>query len=340
MAHPYVFQENFESGDNGNFDQSDVDGGGALTFPHWRTLAKQVPRAPMPFRGAYIPQIELSLVDGSGAYMLDNTSFDAATSTTRSIRFNFYVSSDLVMAASDDFEVMVFRAASANTVTVAVRNNAGTIEIGAGQTVGTTRTTELTLGEWHTVELTMLHDGDSGADGTIAFFLDGNQVGATLTSLTQAAVTNFRLGVNAIDAGTTAGRVYYDQLVYDDARVFPHRNRKPEVITITDSEHIFVGPGVIASAALMTSGSSNILYLYDTDVANIDDNESRVVEIDLAKHNSAIGPWYFQNGCYAELTGTDPRGTVVIEKGLQSTWRSKLFIYESSNSMRTYANRN
>ena len=329
MAAPYVFQENFEAGDKGNFDGTTVDGGSALTFPHWKTLRARAD-APMPFRGAYLPQIDLASVDSSGTYFLENTAFDHAADVTRHLRFNVFVTADLVMAASDVFDIFVLRSASAAEVVVSVRNNSGVIEIGAGETTGATRTRTLSLGVWHTIELSMAIDGAADGSGLIDFFLDGNQVGAQIGSLTQAATTNARFGVQAIDAGTTTGRVFFDQIVYDDTRVFPLSTRKPSDIIITDSEHVFVGPGVVSSPTLLTNGASNILHVYDTDTANVNDDQSRIIELDLNTHTSVEGPFYFDKGCYVELGGTDPRGQITIET---QAWQ-RTMIYFDSGQMR------
>ena len=129
MAHPWVFQENFEGGDKGNFDGTSVDGGGALSFLHYTQLT-QLANNPMPFRGAYLPQIEIADVDGSGTYLLENSAFDTAADITRHLRFYLFVTDDLTMAASDIFDILHIRSGSAAEVVVSIRNNSGVIEIG------------------------------------------------------------------------------------------------------------------------------------------------------------------------------------------------------------------
>lgn len=332
MAHPFDFQENYEDGTKGNFDGTTVDGGSALTFLHWKRL-RASSLAPMPFRGAYLPQINLASVDSSGTYFLEDTAFDHSSNVTRHLRFMFFVTSDLVMAASDIFDIFQIRSASLVEFALSVRNNSGAIEIGAGETAGSTRTKTLSLGEWHTVEATLAIQGAGGSSGTIDFFIDGAQVGTQVTGITHVATTNARLGVQNIDAGTTTGRIYYDQVVYDDTRVFPHATRKPSDIIVTDSEHVFVGPGVVSSATLLTTGASNLMHVYDTDTANVNDDQSRKIELDLNTHTSVEGPFYFNKGCYVELGGTDPRGQITIET--QTSLRT--MIYFDSGQMRNAA---
>ena len=311
MAHPWVFQENFEGGDKGNFDGTSVDGGGALSFLHYTQLTK-LANNPMPFRGAYLPQIEIADVDGSGTYLLENSAFDTSADITRHLRFYLFVTDDLTMAASDIFDILHIRSGSAAEVVVSIRNNSGVIEIGAGETAGSTRTTHLTLGKWHAIELSLAIDGAADGSGTIDFFVDGTQVGAQIGSLTQAQITNARFGVQGKDSGTTAGRLYFDQIVYDDARVYPIANRKPKNVIVTDDEHVFIGPGVIDGATLLTTGDSNTMHIYDTDTADANDASSRKVELDLETHTSWDGPIHFEKGCYVDLGGTNPRGQVVI----------------------------
>ena len=332
MSATPVFQENFDDGTKGNFDGTTVDGGTtALFFRHWKALATASDR-PMPFRGAYVPEINLAAVDSSGTYFLENTAFDHTTDVTRSLRFYMWFSTDLVMAASDTFDIFVLRSASVNEVTVSVKNNSGVIEIGAGETAGTTRATKLTLGAWHPVELTMAIDGAANGSGLIDFFIDGDQVGAQIGSLTQAATTNARFGVQAIDAGTTTGRIYFDHIMYDESRVYPFAEHKPFTVEVTDSEHIFVGPGELSAATLRSTGAANTMHIYDTDTANTNDPSSRKVELDLNTHTSFDGPLFFEKGCYVALAGTNPRGEVVVAR--RPVLSRKPYIYQSDAAMR------
>lgn len=339
MAFPWVFQENLESGDKGNFAGTSVDGGGALSFPHWRSLAG-IPAAPMPFRGAYAARVELANVDGSGTYLLETSAFDHTGDVTRYLRFYFFASTDLVMAASDVFDIFTLRSASANEVTISVRNNSGVIEIGAGETAGTTRTSRLHLGVWHSVELALAYDGAADGSGTIDFYLDDYQVGAQITGLTQAASTEARFGCANIDSGTTAGSVYFDQIIYDDtSRVRPIEERKPREIIITDDEHIFVGPGVVSSATLLSTGASNTMHLYDTDTARVADAQAIVIEADLGAYGAYEGPFYFHKGCYVQLNGTNPYGQVVIDLEGRYPCSPGVYVYQSDGAMRSMAYR-
>ncbi len=317
MAFPYTFQENFESGDKGNFDGTTVDGGSALTFEHSRTLAKRSD-TPMPFRGAFLPQIDLADVDGSGTYFLEDTGFDHTGEATQFLRFYFYITNDLVMAASDTFDIFSIRSASLVEVNLAIRNNAGVIELNAGELSGaTTRTVAISTGEWHSIELSLFYAGDGGTDGTIALFFDGVAVGSTITGITHAASTNGRFGVQNIDAGTTTGRVYFDQIVYDNTgRVYPLSKRYANPRIIYDSEQLWIGPGHLDYAALASIGGAvpadnATVRLYDTenissDIFTPESVASYKVELGIKTNVSITRPIYFEKGCYMDLTGTDP----------------------------------
>ena len=317
MAFPYVFKENFESGDKGTFDGTTVDGGPALTFQHARVLSRRSD-TPMPFRGAFLPEINLATVDSSGTYFLENTAFDHAGDVTRYLRFYIFVTTDLVMATSDVFDVFALRSASANEVVISIRNNAGAIEIGAGETAGTTRTTAFSTGRWHCIELALAYDGAADGNGLIDFYVDGLQVGAQITGLTQAASTNARFGVQAIDAGTTAGRVYLDQIIYDDgARLLP-TVRHPNPRIIYDSEQLWIGPGHLDFAAIVNAVAGTTpnvdiqVRLYDTenmlkDILTPEAVFSYKVELSAQASVSITRPVYFEKGCYCDLSiGTDP----------------------------------
>jgi len=324
MAISPTFQENFESGTKGNFDGTTS---GTVTFPHWKTLAATAGR-PMPYRGAYVAQIDLA---DDNSYLLENTGFDLTTQTTYHLRFYFYLSTDLVMAASDRFTMFDLRSASASEVVLDIHNNAGEIRlIGAETAAGSNITYPISLGRWYAVEASMTVDTDAGGDGTLDVYVDGNQAGSQLTTITQANITNARFGVQAIDAGTTTGRLYLDAIVLDDSRVFPFAERKPFVVEVTDDEHVFVGPGVVKGATLRSRGAANTAFIYDTDTADINDVASRKIELDLDTHTTWEGEMHFEKGCYVNVTGTNPRVEITIDRDQRG---HKPYVYQSDAAL-------
>ena len=170
------------------------------------------------------------------------------------------------------------------------------------------------LREWFAVK--SVNDLGSN-DGTIDIFVTPeNTLAATATyaaqvgSLDQGAVTTGSLGIQN-HAATTTGTILIDDFVQDDVRIFPNE-RFPTTFTVTQNAHLFVGPGSIDAAALMTTGGSEILTLWDTDRANVDATQSFRVQLTDGVQTAFTGPLTFQKGCYAVISGTNARAHVIL----------------------------
>lgn len=318
MAFAWTFDENFEDGTTGAFN-SETDANGVLNIRHWRYLLKHPYldsssklRTVMPYRGAYVAEINLAGAD-TNQYLEETDGLDIAADGELYIRFYLYVTSDLTMAASDRFTVLTLQSAGpTDEAVIDIVNNAGTIQIGTAETgataIGSGAFGDLTLDEWHCVELYVNLDEGGGNDGTLDFYVDNVQVGSQITSLDQGAIIQGRLGVIGVDAGSTAGKVYISEFTADDARLYPYRDRDPNPITLTKSQHVFVGPGWIEAAALLSTNADDKIVFYDTDTA--DTNDAEGFELELYAFTSAAGPYFFSKGCYASMSGTAPRGQV------------------------------
>src|SRR3990167_6474831 len=219
MAYAYSFYENFVLGTRGNFD-SETDTDSKLDWQHHSMLTRQLVRSETAWAGPYVMHINLA-TGTADAVVTETGGFDTAASADLGVGFAF-MANGLTMAASDRFTVCsVDSAGPVAEAVVDVRNNAGTIEIlasetGAGATV---RAQPLVQGRWYWVELHITLDAGGGNDGIIRFFLDGQQIGANLTAVDQEAITQLRLGAIGIDAGTTAGRLYFGTVIADNARI-------------------------------------------------------------------------------------------------------------------------
>lgn len=327
MAFPFLFQEHFEAGTAGAFD-SETDTNSKLDFPHYPTLVPH-PNLDIPWSGAYCMRINLAL-GTADAYLEELAGFDAALAATIHARFYLFVSTNLVMAASDRFSILQLQSAGpANEVTVDIRNNAGTIELmmvaepGGGETL---RATALVLGVWHAVELSLTIDSGVGNDGTASFFVDGAQVGAQVTALDQAAISQARMGAIAIDAGTTAGFLLFDAVIVDDTRVFPSRKRFSQTVLVTQSGHTALGPGRISGVNLVAGGAAdNVVTVYDTDQGNTSDAGNVIAQVSNGAANETVETspqWfnggYFTRGCYINLVGTNPRALVTFSERFMS----------------------
>jgi hypothetical protein len=161
----------------------------------------------------------------------------------------------------------------------------------------------ISLGKWHWVEA--YGTLDTGTVGTIALALDGN-ASTAVTALTQIAVTDAEFGVIGQDAGTTAGKLIFGPVVFDNARVGnPYPRYSPHRI-LTSSQHVFVGPGTVSRAELVSTANNQTLTLYDTDTGNTSD-AIPVAHLDNGILDTGTrvmsDPLYFQKGCYAAVSG-------------------------------------
>lgn len=326
---PYVAHMNFEAGGVAEFD-SETDTESKLNVRHWSWLAGHGARLELPYHGAYAMHIDLS-AGTAAAYLQENDLFDLSADATLHIRFYFYAKG-LTMATSDRFNIFALEsAADTNEVAVGVINNAGEIQLICSETGATavgagSRQTYLEQGVWHCVELSVNIDAGGGNDGTIDFFVDGQQVGAQITALDQGAIVHARFGVTGIDAGTTAGHLLFDSLVADDTRVFPMRSRFGEQQMAMKSGHLFLGRGELEQVTLMAGAATdNALILYDTDEANTNDASNIIVPelrnaqgaSDTVTYNVPKGQGWFERGCYAALSGTNPRALVMARRATQ-----------------------
>ena len=333
MAFPFLREENFESGGVTAWT-SETDTNSKLNVRHYTALAA---RNLTPYRGAYGCHLDLSL-GTADAYLQEDTAADLALDASWGIRFRIYVTG-LVTATSDIFHVLVLQSAGpVDEISFGIRNSAGTLQLWAGET-GATRTTDLIQGVWHTIELWGDLDIGGGNDGTISFAVDGEQVGAQITALDQAAVAQLRIGAMNIDAGTTAGHIVIDDFVMDDARVGYDPPRFAPSRVFTQSGHLFIGPGSVDSAAILSTTAGNTCYLWDTDTGNVT-IATRLVELAIGANTTAGGPIRFLRGCYVAIAGTNPRAQVAIT--LDGSVSGESFLgppFYSQSGYKSYAER-
>ena len=317
MAFPFITEENFETGTLGHFDV-ETDTESRLDFPHYSTLAR-TPGLEMPWRGAYCMRVNLAN-DGSpaNAYVQETGSWDLAASGVLVVRFMFWLSPDTVMANNDEFAIMQLWS-STSTAEAGFHINFTTADgfrLGVSETGSGGFLKPLTLGVWHTVEATFTID--SGAnDGSIAALLDGSAF-STITSLTQGAITSGVLGVVSQDSGTTRGTILFDQIVTDDARIYPLSDRFPTTVRLTKSSHVFVGPGTVAHIELISGAATdNVLQVFDTDAGSVLDASNAILTLTNTANSQTVlhaEPVFFKRGCFVQLAGTNPSATVTIKR--------------------------
>lgn len=311
MAFPFLSEANFEVGTRGHFD-AEQDGDAKLDFPHYSEIAR-TPGIAMPWRGAYAMRIDLA-GGTADAYVQETGSWDlTAGSGTIYLRWMMWVDPGLTMATTDEFAVLQFWS-STNTVEAGVYINfttANGFRIGIGE-ASASSFLDLALGGWVTVEVFFSPAGSSAS--TIDLWLNGASA-AQVGSFTSANITSGVLGAIGIDAGTTAGVLLFDQVIADDAQIYPPEIRFPDAMLLTASGHAFVGPGVVDNVSLLSgAGTDCVVSVFDTDVGNTDDASKIVAELKNTANNELVDPAGLpaavRRGCYIAMSGTNPRALV------------------------------
>lgn len=310
MAFPYIFAPTFEAGTKGSWD-TETDTGSILDFPHYTELARFPWATCAPFRGAYCGRIKQS---GTADAILIEGDIDIADAGTAYFRFFINFMPDFGATADDTFNFFELQQTGGTveqSLGFRVVAATGAINIGIGDGTAPTEfgTEPIVRDMWHSIELlSTISTSDVGA---MTVFVDGVQH-ATLATLDQAAAVGQGVLGTQDCLSTTTGTILFDEFTMDDARLYPFKERFPQVFQVTRNEHIFVGPGSIESAGMLSSGASDTMVLWDTDRADVLDAQGFKVELNNAIHSSVAGPIYFEKGCYAVLSGTNPRGQVAL----------------------------
>lgn len=314
MAFPFVTENGFEDGTRGHFD-SETDTDSRLDFPHYSDLAA-VPGLLGPFSGAHCLRVDLS-VGTNDAFLTETTSWDVAAAGRLHIRMQMFVTNDITMANADEFEILGLHSAGAVEAGVFINfTTANGLRIGIGLDTASSFL-PLPTGRWITVELDATVDDGGSNNGTIDLRVDGGAA-TQVASLNQGAVTFGQLGVNDQDAGTTAGVILIDDVISDDARIFPPTFRYPTTRLFTISGHAFVGAGRISDVSLLSGGAAdNVLSVFDTDRGNTDDANKVVAELKNTANEQLVryhdGDIQVHRGCFISMSGTNPRALVKIK---------------------------
>jgi hypothetical protein len=333
MAHPWVFESNFEAGTNAEWD-SESDTGSKLDFPHYTTLAA-IPGLGMPYKGAYCMRVDLRSGD-TNDHTLTEGDIDIADAATRHFAFALFVSSNFTATADDTFNILELQQ-SGGTIecSMGMRITAATnaLDIGIGDGIAPTSFVGFPRGRWVIVEWSVAIS--TGGSGTSTLFLDGAQVVA-LTSQTHAAAVGQGVLGTQNTLSTTTGTILFDRFIMDDARVYPPNQRFPDVVRLTKSAHAFVGPGCISSATLLSA--TGTMDVWDTDTANTNDASSKRIQLDAsANFVSNDSVTYFERGCYVALSGTNPVAEIKLSRKGGSECGPTA--YGSEGAIRTYAAR-
>lgn len=326
MGFPWIFEDNFESGDASAWD-SESDTGGLLDFPHYATLAA-IPRMGLPFRGAYCMRIACG---DANDHTLTEGDMNIADTATASLRFYLFIAEDFAATVDDIFNIFEWQnTSSVVEACISLKITAATdvveIQIADG-TEASTGFTVITKGVWHAIEA--INNTETNATGTLDLIVDGG----TLTSLTSidsaGAITHGVLGTQNT-LSTTTGVLLFDQFVFDDAQVYPFDERFPRTVLVTKSQHVFVGNGRLENVTLLSGDTTvdNQVKVYDTDKADTNDASNIVVEL----RNTAVKeivdpagmPVRVTRGAYVQISGTVETGgpRALVQIGAAQGWGS------------------
>ena len=318
MAFPWTYFENFELGTRGQFD-AETDTDVKLSFPHYSELARSQ-GLPAPYKGAYCMGVDLQL-GTSDAYVQETAGFDIAQAAALFGSFKLWVDKNIVMANTDEFAILQFWS-STNTVEGGIYINfttANGFRIGIGKdTSAASSFVKLELGKW--IHVSWEFNPAAGSASTLDMQVD--DVAATqLGTFTSAAITSAVFGTIAIDSGTTAGWVLFDEIKADDARIRPTKDRFTKTVLMTRSGHAFVGQGALDNISLLDGGSGDsVVSVFDTDVADTNDAGNIAVELKSTANDEIVDPAgmpaLIKRGCYVSMSGTNPRAIVQIGRAV------------------------
>ena len=315
MAFPWAQEETWDDGTRGNFD-AETDVSSILDFPHYLELGRG---GFAPWQGGHALRLALS---GTAVANIEETAgFDTAVGATIAIWLPVCLGANLLL--NDGDAVILFALQSAgpvNEVVFGVRRSGADYQWFAGETGATnTLTVVRHSGRWHQIELVC---AIAAGTGTIDFYVDGGQVGAQITGLTQAAITQAQLGAISGTAAGDAGTILIGGIIADDLRIYPRARFPLDTQWITRDKVAFVGPCEIDSVELTGTSTDATLTILDTDIfesTRLGFSREPVVYIrNVTASDQSPGqnlPVKLAKGAYVQLTGTNPQGWISVCKG-------------------------
>ncbi len=255
MAFPWVFESNFESGDNSEWD-AEIDSEGVLDFPHYTTLSRE---HQAPYRGSYCMRIRLG---DTAAHTVRGNAMNIAEDGTAFLSFYLYLSNDLRFTADDDILLALFEETEDTTtgVTLFLRMVTATdvisLAMGENETINTATLTPILRGRWYHVEMKV--KADTQGAGTMDLYVNSSTASASVTSVTAAPILDVLLGVQG-GLTTTTGVLLYDDVKFDDGQIYPNTSqyRLKNAYVTAAADHPFVGPGRFSIAGIGTGAAQN-----------------------------------------------------------------------------------
>ena len=317
MAFPFLAEETWDDGTRGNFD-AETDASAILDFPSYAELARG---GFAPWRGAHALRLRLS--GTATAEIVETGTFDTAAAGTISVWFPLLIGADLSLTDTDTILLASLDSAGpVSEAVVGIRNNGGAYELFCGET-GATATLPITPNNkrWYQIEVVAVIDDGVSDDGTLVFYVDGAQVGATITGLDQAAITQFRLGAISGTAAGNRGTILIGGVIADDVRIYPRERFAQDSVWVTRDITAFVGPCTLDAASVTGTSTDAVMTILDTDIYSATgigfSREPRVYLRNVTANDQAPGfntPIEIKRGAYVQLTGTSPQGWVSIRR--------------------------
>ncbi len=249
-----------------------------------------------------------------------------AASATWAVRV--YVRADqLTLAASDRFSLVELQSAG-DVVEAAMGIQAtagGVLQWWCGENAASATIRAQNMGGqgvWTHLEMTGTLDSGVGNDGILRFYVNDGQVGANITTLDQAAIAEIQIGGMGMDAGTTAGRILYDDYIADDLQIFRDRERfMLHHRSHFAEDHPIVGPGKFSIAATGTGATGTTIATgYDSD--GVDANLEPIFVLRNTAANEFIpghDVFTVSHGLYLTLAGTAAQAFISVDRaGIRS----------------------
>jgi len=323
MAFAWVYEANWERGDLTDWDTASTsDTASQLDVLHYSDMARFPWSGMTPHTGAY--SLAAVLSGGTGDAHVLEADINVAAAATRWFRWAIWFSPSFDATANDTVSCFELEASGTTELSVGFRYVAATdvINMGIGETNPTAFGTEnIEKGVWYTVEVSVTVDTGTNDNGTASLYVTRagapakTTADASVSSLNQGAVTDGTLGVQD-HLATTTGTIMFDDFIMDDARIGPTK-RYAEERRLTQSGHLFVGPGRVMQVTLHSGGAAdNLVELFDTDQADVTQaprailSNGTAAETVQGEYSSA--PLFFTKGCYVRLGGTNPEITASI----------------------------
>ena len=316
MAFPWLHHSTWDDGVTTTaWSESETDSSNIMDAPHYQELSRG---GFAPWQGAHCLRMVLN---GTAVSILqENSNFDLALNNNIHFWLPVLVGADVVLSDGDAITLLLMRsAAPANQITFGLERSGSDYQFFLGQT-GSTRTHIITRSnsQWHQIEISAFVQ--NGGNGTLDLFVDGGQIGAQITGITNIAIADGRVGAIIGTAANNAGTILIGGLIADDLRIYKRERFPSETVWITQDQNAWVGPCTLDAASVSGTSTNAVMTILDTDIFTSTgtsfSREPVVYVRNVTANDQSPGfntPVVFKKGAYVQLTGTNPQAWVSIK---------------------------